>query len=748
MKKLDLLFNLRWPLLIFSFAALAFLLPHAAGLPVDPSNHAIFQRNDDYRINEKFQEIFGSDDTVILAVSVPSVKKAEVMDWIRTLTDEISGFPEVESVQTLVNLPRIDRHLFSADVEEAAAKYFQGEESLEEFFTTLESYGAYAGRLVNPSHNFFANVVYLKGGLASGQRHQVIEGLRQWAAEHPLDGAGFYFSGTAVEQDSFIARLQHDHHTFVPLTFLIILGLAFLLNGGLFAVFYPAAVIGAALISTQALMAFLNQPLNMLTTLVAPVILTVSVADVLHVQSYVQHVQGYDHSRDSFRRVFTGLAEPCLLTTLTTMAGFLSLLSNAIPAVRQFGMFGAAGSGLALLWTVIFAPVFLSLHFRTDNCRASRLWQRIENGLAQFSSTRHVLIYLFVLVCTVTGAAGIRNIQTETDILRTFKPEDAFRRDTYRIQEELGGIYTLELILDSGSPERFRSPNDLAKAVRFKESVETLGGVSSVYYITDLLEMIDREVRKGGIRPAGEIDAENLSRYLDGMLEEGGPNLERIEHDHFRQTRMSVFTRHSSTAELAALADKIRALADSLLPAEWRVQITGQSYLLARMSQDLVKNEVKSILIALIAVCVLIGLWLRSLTFAVTSLFVNLIPLISVMGLMPRLGISLNTATAMTGALAVGLIVDNSIHVLYRFREKSPASSGIQDLLAHVMRYCAKPLASTMLILSAGFSVTLFGSIQPTVEFGTLMVLIIIAAFTVNLFFLPVFLMLFYRRRL
>lgn len=747
MKKLEVFFKSRWLLLILSAGLLAYLAPRAAALPVDPSNHAIFQRNADYRVNEDFRSIFGSDDTVILGVSVASTKTDDVMNWTRRFTREMAALPEVESVQTLVNLPRIDRHLFSADVEDAAEKYFEGQESLDDFFTLLSSYGVYSQRILNREHDFFANVVYLKNDLSSDARHQVIEKVREWHGVNPLKGASFFLSGSAVEQDSFIARLQHDHHTFVPLTFLIILVLAFFLNGHLFAVFYPASVIGATLVSTQALMFYLNQPLNMLTTLVAPVILTVSVADVLHVQSYVQHVQSYDHSGKSFAAVFKGLAEPCLLTTLTTIAGFLSLLSNSIPAVRQFGIFGAAGTGLALFWTVVFAPAFLAFHFNTENRGASRLWHAVEDALARFSSTRHSLIYLIVLFCAVSGAAGLHRVESETDILRTFKEDDAFRKDTYRIQEELGGVYTLELIVDAGSAEHFRNPEELNKLTLFKEAVERIPGVSSVFSVTDLLEMIDSEVHGRSRRPAGEIAAKDLNRYLDEMLKDGSGGLERIEHDAFRLTRMSVFTKQSSTADLVDLAHQIQHLAVSMLPAGWNIQVTGQSYLLAQMSQDLVRNEVKSILIAMGAVAVLIGLWLRSPSFALTSLLVNLIPLIFIIGLMPFLGITLNTATAMTGAIAVGLIVDNSIHVLYRFREKRVENAGALDIFTHVMRYCAKPLASTMLVLAAGFSVTLFGSIQPTVQFGVLMILIITAAFAMNLFFLPVVLMFLFGRR-
>jgi predicted RND superfamily exporter protein len=215
-----------------------------------------------------------------------------------------------------------------------------------------------------------------------------------------------------------------------------------------------------------------------------------------------------------------------------------------------------------------------------------------------------------------------------------------------------------------------------------------------VKYVTDVFSIIDRGVRSKDHSPGVVAPEKYLDRYLIELAEQDTDQMKAIASPGYHLTRMSVFMTVSSTAAVMALAEEIHEKVADLLPQGWDYFIAGQTYLLARMSQNLVVDEVKSILIAM-----------GSHLFVVDHLdevfedwadeFIRKYDSNGFcFGMMPLLSIQLNTATAMIGAVAVGLIVDNSIHVLFRFRESEKKSAVNEKMVKHVMNYCAQPLIS------------------------------------------------------
>ena len=104
---------------------------------------------------------------------------------------------------------------------------------------------------------------------------------------------------------------------------------------------------------------------------------------------------------------------------------------------------------------------------------------------------------------------------------------------------------------------------------------------------------------------------------------------------------------------------------------------------------------------------------------------------------MPKFNVPLNTATSMVGCVAFGLMIDNAIHILFRFQQQAQSGQRISQNFEHVMMHCLEPLSGSALILAGGFAVTLLGQVYPTVQFGFLMALTLVFAWASNLFVLP-----------
>ncbi|MBM3791959.1 MAG: hypothetical protein FJW35_16630, partial [Acidobacteria bacterium] len=100
---------LRHPRLVVAgfMAALLFFAYHLREFRMDASSDSLVLENDaDLRYYERTRELFGSDDYVILAFSLPTpVLDDRVLDAIRRLSDDLGRLAEVESVQSILTVP-------------------------------------------------------------------------------------------------------------------------------------------------------------------------------------------------------------------------------------------------------------------------------------------------------------------------------------------------------------------------------------------------------------------------------------------------------------------------------------------------------------------------------------------------------------------------------------------------------------------------------------------------------------------
>ena len=107
-------------------------------------------------------------------------------------------------------------------------------------------------------------------------------------------------------------------------------------------------------------------------------------------------------------------------------------------------------------------------------------------------------------------------------------------------------------------------------------------------------------------------------------------------------------------------------------------------------------------------------------------------------------GIWLDMATAMIASVAVGIAVDDTIHVYHGFIHR--VRSGIKPVAAIIRTYrqAGRAVMTTTIILSAQFLVLLASQFVPTTHFGLLTCVGLVVALLFDLVLLPAILILIY----
>jgi hypothetical protein len=109
-------------------------------------------------------------------------------------------------------------------------------------------------------------------------------------------------------------------------------------------------------------------------------------------------------------------------------------------------------------------------------------------------------------------------------------------------------------------------------------------------------------------------------------------------------------------------------------------------------------------------------------------------------GVMALTGIPLNAGTSMVAAIALGICVDDTMHVMSRFHEELKQRETREAALKAMIQAEAVPIFATSIALAAGFAVFATSSFQPVVNFGLLSALVILVALVATFVLTPLLL--------
>ncbi len=308
-----------------------------------------------------------------------------------------------------------------------------------------------------------------------------------------------HITGLPVAEDTFGIEMLVQMATSAPLAMLVIFILLLFFFRRISIVIAPMLVAITSVICTMGLLIGLGYDVHIMSSMIAIFLMPIAVADSVHVISeFYDRYHLYNNKRDALRHVIGHLFKPMLFTSLTTMAGFGSLIFTPIPPVRIFGAHIAFGVGLAWLLTMTLVPAYIMLaisekslqklqHSDQEQVRPQSWLTRFLEGLGGFSFERRRLIMLVTLVLVAISAVGISKIEVNDNPVKWFAADHEIRKADAVLNKHFGGTYTAYLTLEGEG----RSAFDPARATtllksRAREELGTLWPQRSSKFLTAL----------------------------------------------------------------------------------------------------------------------------------------------------------------------------------------------------------------------------------------------------------------------
>ena len=703
-----------------------------------------------------FLEIFDTDEFFLLAFKTNDAYSDESLDLVRRLTER---FEEVENVEQVISLTNAADIFAEDDVLEI--RPLVGEENLP----PEQRNAVHRRALANPM--IAGNVVSEDGRTTAifGRTRRIANDfeyrkvltadLREIIADEVPPGLPVYLAGGPVFYTIYMEYVKSDLRLFMPLSMAILAVLMILIYRRWRAVWLPMVCVISSLVWTLGLIQVTGRSMSLVTNIIPPLLTVIGLAVIVHILNRYDEAYGrIGNSREAVIESLVHLFRPCFLTSLTTSIGFGSLALSRIMPIREAGLFAAFGVMSTFLVSITMAPAILSL-LKPPTPKADRMpssgapGDRIGALLVRCDrlvKTHPVWILAVSGAFTMAGIGGMLLLRIETNLIEYFRETSEVRVAYDFLQANISGANSFEILIEGGGPDSVLEPAVLRALEATQRELERSPRITQTQSLADLVKMMNRAFHDGDEArfriPDTRPEVAQLLLLLSMSDDRGG--LDLFANEEYSCARISSRMTTVPSPELRRLIAGINSFTAGVFPEGIRAEPTGEVPLYVDMERNLVEGQIKSFGVALVIIIACVMVFFGSVRVGLYSIFPNIVPILMTLGLMGLVGIPINMATSMLPSIAIGIAVDDTIHIISRIRNeyRHTGNREIARAIYASITTTGRAMLITSIVLFFGFMVLVTSRFQPNAYFGLLTALTMVWALAADLLTLPALLVL------
>ena len=607
----------------------------------------------------------------------------------------------------------------------------------------------YAGRLLSADGRLAAIQLRLDTRENHAARTIAVAQVRALTERYWPDT--YWTVGAAAIKDELNLRLGED----IIWLLMLALGGTLLLLRLLLGTWARALLIGACAggctLAALAWMPLLGVPFTAPGLILPVMIITVAVADSLHLLLRWDRLYPQAPSpRAAAMQTLRALWVPCLSASLTTAIGCGAFISSDILVLAEFSL--AAIIGIFTAYPLMLIPLlaalatapkpFLAPANGGDNRFPGRLWQallRPAQSWVRHSPKRTALLVL--LPCALL-AAGLHRLHTESNFLAIFfAADDHIRQGFQLVDNELGGSGSVDVMLDTDTPGHFREQSALQAMTALEEDLRVTHVNRVDSYSLPLRQVHPRlaQDHSAGDLPRNSSELEQEIFFLElSRNEEQRGVLEPYANFTYSGARIDLHTPDLRSAQLAQLIQQIE---HQLPPADgdMRATITGFGVFLHRLAELILSTQVTS-LIWTLGLISLVFLAQFKVLPALLGIGVNIVPLAATAGLISWLKLPYDFGTVLVIGVTLGFAVDDTLHLLHQHRHNTGAT---HERLRQSLRVAGPAILTAGLTLAFGLILLLSSDLVLIQRFAAFSVFGVVMSLACTLLLLPALLVLF-----
>jgi uncharacterized protein len=550
-----------------------------------------------------------------------------------------------------------------------------------------------------------------------------------------------YLSGMVMMDQAFFENAMDDSTFLIPLCFALMMGLIALLVGGLFGTFVTFLVIMFSICAAMGTGGYIGFPLTGISTSAPIIILTVAVANCVHL--LVTYIHGRHLGESKLEAMEESLrvnVQPVFLASATTAIGFMSMNFSEVPPFAHLGSLVTIGVIVSFILTISFLPAVMTLLPSRVKVQAEDDY-KLMSKLADFVIARRKPMLIAMTLVVIGSVANLPRNELNDVFLHYFDTSLTFRSDSDFMIDNLSGLDFINYSMETGESGGISDPGFQRDVEKFSQWLEDQPEVVHVDRFTNIMKRLNKNMHSDDdtfYRLPEERDLAAQYLLLYEMSLPYGLDLNNQVNVDKSATKVTATVGVLSSRAMIEFNDRALAWAQENTTSVMETKSAGISLMFSYIGQRNIVAMLGGTTVALVLISGILIIALRSPKLGFVSLLPNLAPAAVGFGLwgifVGQVGLSLSIVAGMT----FGIVIDDTVHFLSKYlrarREKGLSS---EDAVRYAFRTVGRALVVTTMTLVLGFSVLATSKFQLNSGMGMMTSIIITLALAMVFLMLP-----------
>lgn len=723
-------------------------------LEFDYDYEKYFPKSDDSMVHfEQFRKEYGEDSNFLLIglENKSGIFNIDFLKQVKAFGDELKADTIVEFIASPVHncgyfkkaglnglsfKPYLNLNLPEISVEDSL-RIFQNEQFL--------------GSILSKNGQSICLFVRTQSNLNKKEAAHVLKLIDD--KKEKFNFSGFHLAGRVLAQTYIVDKMIWELVLFISASIFLLVGFLYISFRSWWGVVIPLTVVLVAIVWTLAIMLFTGKSFDLLMVMLPTIIFVVGMSDLVHLLAkYLDELRQGKEKFEAIKVAFKEVRWATFLTSLTTAIGFFSLTFANITPIKEFGIYAGISVFVAYFLAFTFLPSVLVLVNPPQKLIESpknNFWDKfLRKWLISIFNNKSKIIFITVGL-VIIGVFTANALKIDNYLLEDLSNSDPVKKDVIYFEENYSGLrpFEAEIIAKKESGViSFEFLNELQKIEYYLKTEYTQEGVGFLISPTTLIKEANF-IKKGSKSKYRKLP--KTQRRFDALkrqIKKGADQLGQVElgngfnlvSNDSMKCRITGKLRDVGGFNIGLENKKLEAfIAENINSEILDFRLTGTAVLIDKNNGTLAKDLMFSLLFAFTIIAFVVGVMFKNVKIALLSLVPNILPLLLVTVVMFIGGIDLKISTSLIFTLAFGIAVDDTIHLLSKY--KLEQKKGRSHLYALKRSYLSsgKAIIVTSLILVGGFLTLLFSTFTSTFYMGLLVSVTLILALILDLMVMP-----------
>jgi hypothetical protein len=702
-------------------------------LVMDDDMMKMLPKNLESRISwDEVQNEFGSTEIIFIAFGSEdsSAYSAHALDNLWQLSENLELLESVREVTNISTSTKIEQHDGFMEINDLQPSEKLARNEIDEIKVYLNKNPKLKRRLISKNENYLITMIQPEFGFGLDRfRNDVVHVADSLLADYEI-----HYGGTAYVTGSVPQLIRDDVQLLIKAGLIIMLIMLLVNLRSLKAVIMVFIVIIPSLFAMMGFMGWAYKITGancflfaLLNTSMPIILLTIANSDGVHViTKFFREFRRLKNVETAIEYTMESLLIPIFLTSITTIAAFLTMISSPLEPLIGYGICMSVGIAWAWILSSLTLPAMINM-VPWDSTSYSIAKPSILENLASFFSTIVTRFpaqtFSIGVLMVVLGGIGIQSINVDVNVANFFKPGTEIRDSMDFMDREMSGTMDLRVRIEAD----VRDPRILNGIDSLQSFIQQNENISVTYSIADVVKQMHRTVMDDSLKyesiPSTREKVNNLfTMYYMSGDQDGLSSM--IDHDH-ENTLITSLSSIMSTEDIFSLVRLMTTYIDEHFFGAEKISITGMIVVIRDMVLMVIRSSLLSIAISVVLIGLITALFFGRVIWGALSIIPLFSAVILNFGLMGHFNITLNHITAILSSIIIGVGVDFAIHYISQFQKLSKIKRE-KNVTKDVVKDVGYPI-----LLDAGsnmgFGALIFSVFLPVQYIGGLMVFAMIS---------------------